>query len=516
MLAISKIYDFGRYLVEDELSYNLSRKYPFGKLFKALVFAGAILILIPLTVFNIATNGYDNQPKYTTDPNTTESERKWYNKPIFTWGDDRLNPKCQHIGISVGHEFMTTNLGLRYTVRRILHFAPGSPIAQQQSTVSYHNNTLTNCEVNEVNIRLKKADLSKPQKNNLWWSWMDSSADAVARCDITNDEGFFTLEFLVEYATLFSDYSYVAVDDAINYASFWWGARLLNAYFLATQYVMSGQLPDSNDNTPIYTHATLSYRAGSNTSMKDPKLFSNWYYFLESNGNINNIPPDVSEIYNNASFSLSRPLTEGLFFAKVFRSFILVDLGNSQAPNLLLDPNLLQYALDPGADDFNRGSGAPLIYDPKKPDWQFAAFSPPNKKLERETAVLMDEAFAKFKDQTGPLKTKPAYIYMEYICSVPEKKATSAVVLFTLVADFALFQTAWMLFKYVADRTATWKKPSGNYCEGCLDYRRRLIPMDDEDGDSINLQKAKNFHSRSSSTQSLVQDGNLDGGNGHG
>ncbi|KAH0559627.1 hypothetical protein GP486_003857 [Trichoglossum hirsutum] len=338
-----------------------------------------------------------------------------------------------------------------------------------------------------------------------------SSADAVARCDITNNEGFFTLEFSVEYATLFSDYSYVAVDDAINHASFWWGARLLNAYFMATQYVMSGQLPDSNDNTPIYTHAQLSYRAGNTTSMKDPKIFSNWYYFLESDGKINNIPPDVSEIYNNASFSLSRPLTEGLFFAKVFRSFVLVDLGNSQAPNLLLDPNLLQYALDPGADDFNREPGAPLIYDPKKPDWQFAAFSPPNKKLEVETAVPMDRAFAEFKSQTGPLKTKTASIYTEYICSVPEKKAASAMALFTLVANFALFQTAWTLFKYVLDQKVTWKNPARNYCEGCLAQGHGLIVMDD--GDNNPKKTSKSLHSESSSTRGLLRYESLEGEN---
>ncbi|KAI9774453.1 MAG: hypothetical protein M1839_001736 [Geoglossum umbratile] len=514
MLASPRIRSFIRHLVADELSYNLSRKYPFRSGFKSWVFLVSIIILALFTVFNVATNGYDKQPKYTTDPNTTESERHWYHNPFFTWGDDKLDPKCQHTEIPVGHEFMTTNLGLRYTVRRILHFEPGSSVGQQRSSISYHNNALTNCEINSVSVYLRKADLSKPKDNNLWWSWMDSSADAVARCDILKDDGFFTLEFLVKYATLVEDYSYIAVDDATTHASFWWGARLLNAYFIGTEYVMSGQLPDSNNNTPIYTRVTLSYKAGNTTSMKDPRLFNNWYFFLDSNSGIYNEILDVSELYNNLSSPLSRPLTEGFFFAKVFRSLILVDLGNDQAPNLLLNPDLLQYALNPGADDFNRLPGAPLSHDPQKLDWwKIAALPPPDKPLEEKTAVPMDQAFAKF--QTGPLKTKPAFIYAEYICSVSEKKATSALVLFTLIANFALFQAAWALFKYVVDRKVTWKNPSTNYCEGCLDGHG-LTAMDDGDNDSINPQKTKNSHSRSSSTRGLLQDEILEDRNGRG
>ncbi|KAH0542166.1 hypothetical protein FGG08_003387 [Glutinoglossum americanum] len=514
MLTIQRIRDSIWSLADDALSYNISKKGTSNKWIKSCIFPASVLILIFFTVLNLATNGYDLQPKYITDPNTTESERHWYHNRLFTWGDDKLEPKCQHTNIPVGYEFMTTNLGLRYTVRRILHFPSGSPIGQQRSSISYHNNLLTNCEINVIGVYLKKADISKPNKNNLWWSWMDSSADAVARCDIINDDGFFTLEFLVKYATMVEDYSYIAVDDATTHASFWWGTRLLNAYFIGTQYVMSGQLPDSNDNTPVYTHATFSYKAGNTTSMKDPKLFDDWYFFLESDGGIYNEILDVDELYNKPSF-LSRPLTEGFFFAKVFRSLILADLGNSQAPNLLLDPDLLQYALNPGGDDFNREPGAPLSYDSKKLDWwRFTAIPPPDKPLKEETAVLMDQAFVKFKGQTGPLKTKPAFIYAEYICSVPMRRAASAVALYILIANYTMFLTAWALFKYILDMV-TEKGPAENCCEGCLVDGRELIAMGDRDDSLINPQKTKSLHSRSSSTRGLLQDENLEDGNGY-
>lgn len=74
-------------------------------------------------------------------------------------------------------------------------------------------------------------------------------------------------------------------------------------------------------------------------------------------------------LYNNASYSKSRPLTEGLFFAKVFQSLILADLSNTYTENLLLNTELLQYALNPGNDDFNRIPGAPLSYNSSNPEW---------------------------------------------------------------------------------------------------------------------------------------------------
>lgn len=242
--------------------------------------------------------------------------------------------------------------------------------------------------------------------------------------------------------------------------------------------------------------------------MKDSKLFSNEFFFLDNKGGVGdlgNVKPGNGEFYNNPSLDESRSLTEGSFFAKIFRSLILVDLGNSTLPNLLLDPDLLQYALNPEEDDFNRVSGAPLRNTTKFDWFKFNAIPPPNLPLEEKTAVPLDQAFAKFKDQTGNLETKTASIYAEYICTVPEKKSTSAMVLFTLVANLALFQTAWALFKYVLDRKVTWKNPYSNWCEGCRTDNHGLVTMVNEDNSSVDFQKTKRSYSiGSSSTRRLL------------
>lgn len=44
--------------------------------------------------------------------------------------------------------------------------------------------------------------------------------------------------------------------------------------------------------------------------------------------------------------------------------------------------------------------------------------------------------------------------------------------MFTLVANLALFQSAWALFKYVADRQVSWSGKESNWCEGCINMRK--------------------------------------------
>jgi hypothetical protein len=90
----SNIREFIGHIVEDGLSYSITRAYPYGKRFKTWVFITSILLLCGLTLLNVATNGFDKQLLYTSDPNTTVSRLHWYNNKIFTWGDDTLEPKC--------------------------------------------------------------------------------------------------------------------------------------------------------------------------------------------------------------------------------------------------------------------------------------------------------------------------------------------------------------------------------------------------------------------------------------
>ena len=514
----SKARDF----LNDELSYNLQRPYPFHKRFKRCVSIGIILFLAVFTVFNVATTGFDMQPTYTTNPNGTEGHKQWFNNAFFTWGDDTLDPKCQHFDIPVGYDFMTTNLGLRYTVTGVSFQSDSSnPKANstQRSSLAYHNNPLTDCEISTIDIDLRKSD-DKAGCDDCWWSWMDSSADATTHCKIDLDEGHFILSFKTHYtnlATLYNEvtvdnsipsspYSYLIVDNPTTNASIWWGARLLNNYFLGIQYMMAAASPDKDP----WKRAGMTFIPVEGKSIKDSGLFTLRYFTLTSTGYATNLVyPNPSNLYNNKTLNESRPLTEALFFAKVFRSLILVDLGNNHTENVLLDPKLLQYILDP-SDNFNRQPGAPLRKNNTLDWWKFQGIAPPGEPAEQEFSTPMAESYTKFKTLTGPLGTRQASIYAQYICSVGQWKSKSTITLIVLVANFALFQTGWMIFKWLADQFVKGKGWNAMYCQGCLDLielNKELVTMEPEEAGLSTPKRLKRESNWSiNSTRRLLED----------
>lgn len=88
--------------------------------------------------------------------------------------------------------------------------------------------------------------------------------------------------------------------------------------------------------------------------------------------------------------------------------------------------------------------------------------------------IFLNESFDLFDTQNRSLQTRPASIYAEYICSVPEARSPLAMIMFTLVGNLALLHSAWALFKYVADRRVSWKDRESNWCEGCLKMHQAL------------------------------------------
>lgn len=491
----------------NHFSYNISRKHP-SRWFKWVVTVVFTLLFGFFTVFNLALSGYDLQLKHTFDPNGTQAEYYWFNHPIFTWGDDKLKPVCQEEDLQVGFQFMTTNMGLSYTIKAITNDTESSNELARRSSIPYLNNSLRNCRVNSVNVYLRKADDSLPEKAN-WWSWMFNYADADAQCEVINAAGTFTMRFGVSYAGLAKVYDYVAVDNYRTHASVWWGTRLLNNYFNGIQNVMA-KVSISPQET--FTNGQLGYIALPATSIKDYKIFNVTYYLLVSDGTIINEANDkldLEQLYNNGKALESRPLTEGLSFAKVFSSLVLVDLGESQAPNLLLDSELLQYALDP-PDNFNREVGGPLNNGIGLDWWKYRGISPPGKPVVEENSVPMDQCYEKFKHQMGPLGTKTASIYTQYSCSVPVKKSTATIILLLLVANYVVLQTAWAIMVFFRDLLVS-KDPKAMYCEGCFKQNQGVAMMSYPYRDLSSPEAGKSISQpESSSTRGLLRDDDLE------
>ncbi|KAF7554077.1 hypothetical protein G7Z17_g3187 [Cylindrodendrum hubeiense] len=83
-----------------------------------------------------------------------------------------------------------------------------------------------------------------------------------------------------------------------------------------------------------------------------------------------------------------------------------------------------------------------------------------------------NDSFSVLSETTGPLGTTPSVISTTYICQVPRLKSAASLIVAILVADLVLLQAVWQLYKLVAEAFVVMKKPSANYCEGCLKVHR--------------------------------------------
>ncbi|KAF2006656.1 hypothetical protein P154DRAFT_421868 [Amniculicola lignicola CBS 123094] len=466
--------------LDHELSYNLTRPYPRNRWYSSKLLVSVLFLALSVffVLFNLANSGYDLQLRYTTNPNDTETQRHWFNR--FTFGDDKLKARCQHLHLPVGYQFITTNLGLRYTVATITQNVAGEDL--HTSMVSYLNNTLRDCEVDSINVHLEKADRSPP--GGFYWSWQKSSPSISASCFVENEEGVFKISFVSKNLRL-NNYDYVAVTNHTSHASIWWGTRILNNYWFGIRVVMAGELPDDNyhKKSQEITLANIDFDPGLTDNMTSRELF---------------------DIHWSWAF----------FFAKVLRSLVLVDLGNDHPPNLLLDEGLLQYALKPH-NDFNRQGTAPIGPDLKDPNghapWgKVRGIPPPTSNITLKSSinmVKMEDAYARFRNMTGPLATKNASIYAQYVCSVPEAKGVATAFLFTLVATLALLQTAWVIFKWLME-VAMANDPMAMYCEGCFS-REQKFPSSGSDGEhELSPMGSRDRGDHSPSTTTLLRQDN--------
>lgn len=430
-------------------------EYRYRKTYKPLAILIFILLFIAFSIYNTALLGYSLQPIRTIDPNTTEAEDYWFNNKIFTFGDQQLEPDCQGELLQVGDQFMTTNMGLSYTVWQVFTTSQIAGVPQQYSSVAYLNNTLENCRVNTVNIYLKKADASEPPATR-WYSWMFNTANIDAQCDIVNEAGIFTVRFGATYDRPNRDYDFVAIDNYTTHASVWWGTRLVDNYFRGMTKVMATLAIREG----MIMNGQLTYTILPDTDIRSYEMFDTSYWLIASNAGIANGPGDGVDqktFYNVEGTVASRPLTEGAWFTKVFSSLVLVDLGQAKLPNLLLDADLLQYALDP-QDDFNRLSGGPLDDDKDSDWWRWRGISPPNESplpVERgvpNTTVTMKTSYDAFKDLMGPLGTKDATIFTQYSCVVPQRKSNLTIFIQVLIADYVLIETCIAIASYFKNK----------------------------------------------------------------
>jgi hypothetical protein len=156
----------------------------------------------------------------------------------------------------------------------------------------------------------------------------------------------------------------------------------MSLYFVSVQQVMAKMLPEK-DSSSRYKHAVMQYRRNKeikeqDVNVRSKDMFVNWFWFLRNDGHLENESIDENvTIYNSSEYTFSRPLTEGFFFANVYRSVVLADMGVNSSDNILLNKPSLAYILNPD-DDFNRETEYLLGGEKKGNWWRFNGLSDPS------------------------------------------------------------------------------------------------------------------------------------------
>ncbi len=207
----------------------------------------------------------------------------------------------------------------------------------------------------------------------------------------------------------------------------------------------------------------------------------------------------------HAQFSFSPTLTEGLYFAKIMHSLLAVDLGNRNAPNLLLRDQDIRYALDP-PDNMNRNSTKGILYTTLPASFQnYALITWPGiPPAGEESRVPLNKSYDLFKQRMGSLGTNNATIFTQYLCSVLEQKSTGTMLLAMVIADLVFLQAAWKILKLVADTILQRQDPAA------MAYDRRLIgasgpmPMGEYNLSNTRIEEQNTINDSDADTRSLI------------
>ena len=131
-------------------------------------------------------------------------------------------------------------------------------------------------------------------------------------------------------------------------------------------------------------------------------------------------------------------------FAKALYSAVLVDLGQTSSPNALTNATALEHLLAV-EDNMTWLPGRKVVI------------------LGNTTGQVYDS----YSSKMGPLGTKPATIYQQYACSVPQQKGPGSLIISIVIADLVFLQALFTLLNMAATYWGSTKDPSWNDCHAC-------------------------------------------------
>lgn len=473
------------------------RRFPSG--FTWIILVGGVVLVTIFTFIAVAGNAYQLQTVYTTDPNTTESSLKWFQKRPFTWAAE-LDTTCQASLLVVGGDYMTTNQGFEYTIERFRYAgsnasdasstegdtdnisAAGSIANNIPPTAAYKNSTLRDCHVREITIDLLKSDVSRLPRN--YWSWAATEARSTIECTMDTLLGPLLVTFTSRLPPIsrrneITD-TFLALNDS-THPGRWVGAQITKAWYVKISESMGWSVPvkgDKKDLDPTASWGSGQITLTRNESVMDYEsvaFFKVGFSISDNQGWLAFIPKtqrdsmqawrDEWSPESKASFWLPNISTVVDVFGKSYYSLLLSDFYSTeedQQTNALSTAQGLQY--------LQSVNSSVLAVDAQKLSLDGKAL--PN------IGTIGQYFDPKTANVTQPLRTpEHVTLFSQYLCSVPREKSTFNILLAVVLADIVFLSACWTLFCWVATWWLGRKDKSIGYCEGC-DGKRDVLEAD--------------------------------------
>ncbi|KAJ3460340.1 hypothetical protein MRS44_011207 [Fusarium solani] len=417
-------------------SYPISRPYPF-RWFTPVTLVGCVVLAVVFTLINLGSSGFYLKSEFTSDPNSTISGKtEWFMKPQFSW-ENSLEPKCEPKMLSTVKSLKRVNDSDAKSVENF----PSTP---------YLNNTLEDCFLDRASLKLKKSDAIG---SRTWWiSWSAASTlEATAACSVMTQLGRVNISLALQYSGGTDHlYGYILEDNPIEHASICWGTRLLNAYLAGVWQIMSltQQVSDGKEDH-YWAFGDILYIRNLSEQESDAWIASSHGRIVTTSmvtvdsplGFANDFSDtkNLTYLFENPKDPLSPVATEGLHYAKPLHSLISIDLGNCQAPNILLNDDALKYAIDT-PESPNRKPKKDLDYRTGKYKGSMGRYSkiPRPNTFYNKNLTFLDEPYDEFRPLTGKLGCQNSTIAAQYLCSVPKSKSIGTMILAILIANLVV------------------------------------------------------------------------------
>ena len=402
---------------------------------------------------NFVQNSYVLGVEYASDPNTTISNGVWFkNWPSYLAGS--VKPVCQPANLPINTEFFTNHTALTYTITSVFegdkHSSDASP------SLPYMNNVLDNCTITLFELQFDGAtDQSWAAYSSSTWN---IDMRAYATCEIYGPMRHTVFNLTAEYNPIAATgdvpgTSRLISRNVMTKATNYWSEALLSAYWIDTVSTVW------NESTSLdLQKGVLWFRPHKGSTDINGLQFFDMNYNFYSTSTDPSLGMYLHDNWHTTEYFIlnKRNKTQPEIWlqadrlAKTMYSTVMADLGQTKAtsgPSILNNPATLQVY----SSNFS--------WIANNSDVMTLAFSP----LEQNDYETLQR-----KGETGPLQFSPSVIATKYLCQVPKLKSAGDILMSVLLADLVFLSLAWRLFTVGVGFFFLDKRPTSNYCEGCL------------------------------------------------